>query len=677
MQLQSFRVKNFRSIKDSGVIDVSRITALLGRNESGKSNLLRGLHSLNPLDGFKALDPIKNFPRDRRLEECADNTEVVDTTWLLDEDDKEALLEILPRATNVTQINIGRRYGEKRYVGFSELEDILFDGANIRTKVKKIAAGMRAKASDSNTLEAAAGTFEQKASIVQARDTWAVDFAAVAKAARTALAGADVDLADSQDGLLNELEELSDTISSDKEAQQKARDWAVRAMPKFFYLDDYPELDGHQDVAAYMQRKNQGYSHQTESRRKVDENFEKLCKVAGLSPSKLEELRNKGDAEQRNQLVNRASAVVTNEVKRLWKDRALKIRFNLDGTHFDTLISDPTATYDVEVNLNDRSRGFQWFFSFYVSFSADTDGGKVENAILLLDEPGLYLHAKSQGDLLRHFEDDFTNQILYSTHSPFMVPTHRLDSVRTVNIADKVGTTVTNNPTGDEKTLFPLQAALGYDLAQSLFVGPNNLVVEGVTDFWVLSAVSAYLADAGKTALASNLTLTPAGGAQKVSYMVALLASESLNVLVLFDAERESEITKKELLKTKLIHDKSVIFVSEAIDPAPNEADIEDLLDPAVYEALVREAYKIELKGKHLQLNAKIPRIARRVEKAFEDLGLSFHKTRPTRLFLTKMAKEPEKIITAESGSRFQALFKLINERLVKQLKKGEMPFGV
>ena len=248
-----------------------------------------------------------------------------------------------------------------------------------------------------------------------------------------------------------------------------------------------------------------------------------MCKVAGLNPAKLHELHQNGGHETRNQLANRASAVVTGEIKRLWKDRELKIRFNLDGTHLDTLISDPTATYDVEVNLNDRSRGFQWFFAFYITFSADTHGGNAENAILLLDEPGLYLHAKSQGDLLRHFDDDFTNQILYSTHSPFMVPTHRLDSVRTVNIGENTGTTVTNDPTGDSRTLFPLQAALGYDLAQSLFVGPNNLVVEGVTDFWILATVSAYLSDTGKTGLSPNLTLTPAGGAQKVSYMVALL----------------------------------------------------------------------------------------------------------------------------------------------------------
>lgn len=431
MQLKSFRVTNFRSIKNSGDIEASRITALLGRNESGKSNLLRGLHSLNPLDGFKPLNPIKDFPRDRRLEECTDATPVVSSTWELDDEDKAKLLDILPYAKDVTKVVIGRQYqGTTRSVSFPELKPIAFDEADIKSKVKKVAAGIRAKAAEGNTLETDADTFEEKASVAKVRETWATEFAAAAKTARTRLAGADAEITDNQEALLTELEELSAAISGDKDAQKKAREWALEAIPKFFYLDDYPELDGHQDVAAYLQRKGQNQLND------ADRNFEKLCKVAGLNPTKLQELQQKGDAEQRNQLANRASAVVTGEVKRLWKDRELKIRFNLDGNHFDTLISDPTATYDVEVNLNDRSRGFQWFFAFYVTFAADTDGGKVANAILLLDEPGLYLHAKSQGDLLKHFEDDFDNQILYSTHSPFMVPTHRLDSVRTVNIAD-------------------------------------------------------------------------------------------------------------------------------------------------------------------------------------------------------------------------------------------------
>lgn len=673
MRLESFRVQNYRSINDSGDVTASRITALLGRNESGKSNLLRALHSLNPVEGFAALNPIKDFPRHRRLEECSDQTPVLSTTWILDEDDKKALLEILPRATYVTKVTIGRRYGKSRLVDFPGLQPIGFDEADVKGKLKKIAAAVRAlaqKQEGTPSLETAADTFETNTAATKNREAWATQAIAASKVLRTALAGADAELSDKQEEALTEIEGLAESLAGDKDAQQNARNWAVGAMPKFIYVDEYPDLAGHQDINAYLHRKSQG------QRNYSDTNFEKLCKVAGLDPSKLQDLLSKNDQETRNQLANRASAVVTNEIKRLWKDRPLKIRFNLDAHHLDTFISDPTATYDVEVNLNDRSRGFQWFFSFYITFSADTDGGHAENAVLLLDEPGLYLHAKSQADLLRHFEDDFTNQILYSTHSPFMVPTHALDSVRTVNISEDSGTTVTNDPTGDARTLFPLQAALGYDLAQSMFIGPNNLVVEGVTDFWIISAINAYLSDNGKTSLSSSLTITPAGGAQKVSYMVALLTSEALNVLVLLDTEKDSKATKDDLLKAKLIRDQNVVFVSEALTKPPTEADIEDLLDPAVYEALIKESYSAELKGKTLKLNSNIPRIAKRVELGLGELGIPFHKTRPTRLFLKKMASEPDKVLPKESAERFDTLFKLINKRLEKHVAKGVEAFA-
>ena len=343
----------------------------------------------------------------------------------------------------------------------------------------------------------------------------------------------------------------------------------------------------------------------------------------------------------------------------------------MDANHLDTFVSDPNATYDVEVNLDERSRGFQWFFAFYITFSADTNGGSAEDAILLLDEPGLYLHAKSQSDLLAHFEKDFENQIIYTTHSPFMVPTHSLDSVRTVNIEEEKGTTVSNDPKGDSRTLFPLQAALGYSLAQSLFIGPSNLVVEGVTDYWVISAIAGYLAECGKPSLRSDLTITPAGGAQKIPYMVALLSSEELNVLVLLDQEKDASSTRDDLVRSKLIAEQHVIFVSEAFGATqPKEADIEDLLDASVYEALVRESYSTELAGKTLTLNPNIPRVAKRFEAGLKELGIEFFKTRPTRLLLKKMASDPSAIVTSDCEAKFVVLFQGINTRLEKHLQK-------
>jgi len=668
VELKSFRIRNFRSINDSGEIDVSRITALLGRNESGKSNVLRALHSLNPADGFKALNPIKDFPRHQKLSECNDNTPVVDSTWQLSEYEQRRLAEIWPAAEGVSEVTVSRRYGDKRYVGINA-QGAAFDLAAVKAEVRKIDAAVKAKASKltdaaKSELERASNAFVAAIGTGATAAKWAESATPALAALRQALAVADTELTDAQDQKVIALEEMAEAIPGNEEAHTKARSWVVERLPKFMYLEDYPEIEGHQDIAKFLKRKGEG--QQTPA----DINFEKLCKVAGLSPEQLQELSQSNNQETRGQLANRAGAVVTTAIRKRWKDRELKVRFNLDAQHFDTLISDPNSVYDVEVNLDERSRGFQWFFAFYIVFAADTEDGEADGAILLLDEPGLYLHARSQGDLLRHLEDDFTNQIVYTTHSPFMVPTHQLDWVRTVNIAEEEGTTVSNDPNGDARTLFPLQAALGYDLAQSLFIGPNNLVVEGVTDFWILSAVSAYLNDQGKVGLDERLTVTPAGGAQKVHYMVALLTSEHLKVLILFDEEKDAKATRDDLVKGKLIRSDSVVFASEAFEVPPAEADIEDILDPAVYEALVREAYAKELKGKKLELNTHIPRIARRFEAAFDSLSIGFHKTRPTRLFLQKMASAPSSVLPGGSEGQFERLFKAINAAFEKHLAR-------
>lgn len=676
MDLLSFRVWDFRSINDSGSIDVSQITALLGRNESGKSNLLRALQSLNPAEGFKPLNPIKDFPRHRRLEECKDHTKVVSTRWCLDDSEQRELVDILPRAMSVKELQIGRYYKEQRWVDFDGLPALEFEEKAIKERIKKIVPAVQANSSKLEAdakiqLDQAAVQFETDATFTKDPMVWAKKTIDAVAVLRRALATAGSELADTQMAHLTWLEEHAKFIVSDETCQGKAREWAVNKLPTFIFLDEYPELNGHQNIAEYLARKRN-----PKQLTDADRNFEKLCKVAGLQPEKLNELLDKKDQESRNQLANRASAVVTSEIKRLWKDRPLKIRFNLDAEHFDTFISDPNATYDVEVNLDERSRGFKWFLSFYITFAADTNGGEAEDAILLLDEPGLYLHAQSQSDLLLHLEEDFRNQIIFSTHSPFMVPIHNLDAVRTVKIDESSGTTVTNDPTGDSRTLFPIQAALGYSLSQSLFVGPNNLVVEGVTDFWILSSIAEYLKDAGRTTLNQDLTITPAGGAQKVSYMVALLTSEQLNVLVLLDAENAAKSTKNDLVKTKLIREENVVSAVEAFsENPPNEADIEDLLDPAVYEALVRESYVNELKGKIFSLDSKIPRIAKRIEATFKSFGMDFHKTRPARLLLKKMASDPNSIVTQDTAQRFETIFSVINKRLERHMSRNEKPF--
>ena len=102
----------------------------------------------------------------------------------------------------------------------------------------------------------------------------------------------------------------------------------------FIFLDDYPESGTwHQNIAEYLARK----PHTPQS--EADCSFEKLCNSTELDPVKLQDLFNMNEHETRNQLANRAGALATSEIKRLWKDRPLKVRFNLDAQHLDTLVS--------------------------------------------------------------------------------------------------------------------------------------------------------------------------------------------------------------------------------------------------------------------------------------------------------------------------------------------------
>ena len=663
MKLESFRVRNFRSVFDSGLITTEKLTAILGRNESGKTNLLLALKSLNPAEGFGKLNDIKDFPRNRKLSECTPDTPVVDTTWKLTEQELAELSAIYPRARNITYVDISRRYnGKIRHINFSGLEKLTYDEQKIKKEVRKIKAqidlffdNVENKTEQTQPdIQAISDICNALLPIPDRPIDWSEQAKGKPQKLRQFLVKYDIELKSESDDALDELEDTLNEISNDSSRSKQAREWILTKLPVFVMVDEYPELNGHHQMAEYTYHKQQG------TLTNADIHFEKLCKVAGISPDEL--TANRNNSEVRNQLVNRAGAVVTTEIRRLWQDKPLKIRFNVDSDYFDTYVSDTNHTYDVEVNLDERSRGFKWFFSFYITFFADTKGGTAENAVILLDEPGLYLHAKSQADLLNHLTNDFDNQIIYTTHSPFLVPIKNISDVKTVSIAEDKGTTVTNDPSGDSTTLFPLQAALGYDIAQSLFIGSHNLIVEGVTDFWYLSTISDVLTSAGRKGLNSKIIITPAGGAQRVSYMVSLLSSQNLNVVVLQDDEKQSRETSVELQQQGMLNRKNVVFVSDALESKRDECDIEDLFNRDTFLQLVDESY--DLKPGTLKLNEKIPRIVKQIENSFSTDKKHFVKAKPARAFMNRLKDGDIQLLSTEELDRFEKLCDLINKRM-------------
>lgn len=180
MQLESFRIFDFRSINDSGVVELARITALLGRNESGKSNLLLALRTLNPVEGFGALNPTKDFPRHRRLSECTPETKAVWSRWCLAPSEKIELSKIWWRAAKIEYVTVDRPYGATRSVSFENLPALQLNTAEIKTGATAIVQGAKTacanlgddqKASADSTI----AKFEQSTAIIDDIKKWATD----------------------------------------------------------------------------------------------------------------------------------------------------------------------------------------------------------------------------------------------------------------------------------------------------------------------------------------------------------------------------------------------------------------------------------------------------------------------------------------------------------------------
>ena len=246
----------------------------------------------------------------------------------------------------------------------------------------------------------------------------------------------------------------------------------------------------------------------------------------------------------------------------------------------------------VSLPLNKRSKGFNWFFSFLVWFKKIQED-RNSQYILLLDEPGLNLHAMAQGNLLTFLEELSKNyQIIYTTHSPFMIDSNHLDRVYTI-YETKDGSIISDSvQQKDANTLFPLQAALGYSIAQNLFVNKNNLVVEGISDLAYLNYMSSLLKENNKEGLNEDIVIVPIGGADKVSAFISLMRGNDLNIVCLLDnfTKQKPKANIENLAKVKIIKQENLKFYSDFVDNL-NIANIEDIFSVKEYLNLFNEEF--------------------------------------------------------------------------------------
>ena len=431
-------------------------------------------------------------------------------------------------------------------------------------------------------------------------------------------------------------------------------------IPKFLYYDHYYTLPSRIDIEEL-----DNYSDKPE--------YKTAKALFELADINTEEIIKTNDFERIISELEATQLTISEELFTYWStNKNLEINFQIDikkeesdssYQHSNSHILDiriKNIDKGVSLPLKNRSKGFNWFFSFLVWFKKIQED-RSSDYILLLDEPGLNLHASAQADLLRFLEDlskDY--QIIYTTHSPFMISSERLNRVRTVFETSKSSVISESIQQKDPDTLFPLQAALGYDIAQNLFISNKNLLVEGVSDLIVLTAISEILKkEEGRTPLAQDVTIVPTGGLERVASFISLLRGSELKVVCLLDSYSDPKGRDKMngMIKKKIIHENRIRFFHEFID-GYNGADLEDLFSKKDYLKLFNAAFPDRDDISETDLNPQIQRIVIQINTYLEISR--FNHYRPAKELI--MSEAGESFLESNTLDNFENMFKKINE---------------
>lgn len=271
------------------------------------------------------------------------------------------------------------------------------------------------------------------------------------------------------------------------------------------------------------------------------------------------------------------------------------------------------------------SEGFQWYLGFYINFGAATNA-EYRNAILLLDDPGVFLHPKGHKDLLLLFDEYAKREVttIYSTHLPFLIPRDKLDRVRLVQKDSDIHSQVTEKfyAVGDKDILYPLRAALGITLADSLFVGESTIVAEGITDRILIYGMLEEFRKRGLRKIIDMDKLEILAGARGAKSYAILLQIENLPYAVVLDNDEEGRNGKQDFVKDGLPSEKIIVLSKSSVE-GKMDFDIEDMFPHEIYVEAFYNVHgskarleKSEVEKKFAKNQMKFSNIAKDILKA-------------------------------------------------------------
>lgn len=604
MKLIRFRVTNFRSIKDSTWIDCSDVTNIIGINEAGKSNALLALWKFNPTDKAE-INLLEDLPRNEysSLKNSCQELPFIEVVFRLEDDDEllKNLIKITGRRKEeLSDIHLKRFYSgkysynfpyeetitelpSKEFITYIEEKTNAISKISTESKVEK-----HYKAIVESILNGYIDKLQQKDKIDK---NLLQEF--ISNTENTgAKPGAKSEIQPIVNDVLKYFREQMELLSRPRIWCDEVWKQVFSLMPNFVYYSNYGNLD----TEIYL-------PHVIDNLERNDVTGVAAAKVRtlkvlfdfiGLNPKEILELGEDGvnlsqdeiekfnkKKEERTVLLNSASSKLTKEFKQWWKQGNYVFDLRADGKFFKIWVSDEKRPE--KVVLEARSTGLQWFLSFYLVFLTQTKTN-LKNTIILLDEAGLSLHPLAQKDLLAFFKNlATTNQIIHTTHSPFLVDTNNIDSVKIAYI-DNDGYTVISNDlraNSDPKrdtSVYAVHAALGLSVSDIMLNGCQPVIVEGASDQYYLNAIKTYLIASGLFKPSKDIVFMPAGGVKGVSAIASIVSAKGELPYVIIDGDTSGTSFKDKLKKDLYKDEEHKLICLKDFVEGLEAVEIEDII---------------------------------------------------------------------------------------------------
>lgn len=556
MQFKSFQINNFRSIKDTKCYISPKITVLAGKNESGKTNILEALEILNEDSDFKEDDKPLHL-------ETEEPITILFYFQLTKEEKKLFSKEYGTPIDGADEVIIKKSNDHEGY-------DI--SGSFIVSVKNKILKLNNNKIMSTNNLiidvVKSFHKLETKTELTEISKELNKEDITTKINQLEQIKQQIPQIGETQRGdITTNIEDCINDLNSLKEASLKigeVKDEIIELIPTVVLSSSFEDiLPSEVPIEEIIDEET------LKSKHKI------VNDLIILSKLDIEGLKNE-ERQTRANITNKASKITSDDFGNYWRQDPIEISIRYDEPMLSFFIQDKGE--EKLYKPGQRSKGLQWFTSFFLRLKAE---GSKKNNLILVDEPGLYLHAKAQQDVLDLLEElSENNQIIFTTHSPYLIDPDKLNRIRLI-IRDTKSkeTRIENNfnKGSDIDTLTPIITAIGLDISRDItFSKKLNILMEGISDYYYIQAMIHYLSKKEDYTFPNDVGIIPCIGHTKIATLISLLIGWGLNYKILIDRKGTNRTFKK--LKDDGIEDDKIIFVgNEKEDSIENLFSKKDL----------------------------------------------------------------------------------------------------